>query len=118
MIENLLSTCKTFSFKKEKDLYIYLRHRRERERKCIHEHESGEEQRERLPSLLSAEPTSGQDPRAHKIMTPAEITSQRLNQLSHPGAPQNFAFLMSCVVYVVYVKVTEAVKLAKIIFFE
>ena len=46
--------------------------------------------RERTPSRLctdSTEPDAGLDLRNLEIMTWAEIKSQMLNQLSHPGAP-------------------------------
>ena len=50
----------------------------------------GDRERERIPSRLcsvSTEPDMALDPTNHKIMTRAEIKSQPLNQLSHPGAP-------------------------------
>ena len=46
--------------------------------------------RERIPSRLctvSTEPTVGLEPTNHEIMTSAEIKSQTLNHMSHPGAP-------------------------------
>ena len=52
----------------------------------------GEAERERIPSKLGAvraEPHAGLELTNCKIMTRAEIESQMLNQLSHPGTPCN-----------------------------
>ena len=50
-----------------------------------------ERERERIPNRLytvSPEPDVGLEPTNWEIMTCAEIKSQTLNQLSHPGAPK------------------------------
>ena len=66
---------------------------REREREGGRERASGgrgrETGRERIPSRLCAESAqldTGLDPMNHEIMTSAEIKSQTLNGLRHPGA--------------------------------
>ena len=49
-------------------------------------------ERERIPSRLwavSAEPPEGLKLMNHEIMMGAEIKSQVLNQLSHPGSPRS-----------------------------
>ena len=60
-----------------------------------HEQRRGRERRERISSRLhavSTEPDVGLDLRNHEIMTWAEIQSEALNQLSHPGAPRRLYF--------------------------
>ena len=57
------------------------------------EEETRERKRERIPTRLcavSAEPNVGLDLTNHEIMTSAEIKSQMLNRLSHPGIPDLF----------------------------
>ena len=53
--------------------------------------------RQRIPSTDSAEPDVGLELTNDQIMTSAEVKSQRLNRLSHPGAPCHFliCFLFS-----------------------
>ena len=67
-----------------------------RERECMsRERAEKDRERERIPSRLhavSTEPDAGLEPTNHKIMTRAEIKSQTLNQLSHPGAPKLVVF--------------------------
>ena len=51
-----------------------------------------EKEREKIPSRLftvSTKPNAGLKPTNHEIMTRDEIKSQKLNQLSHPGAPED-----------------------------
>ena len=77
-------------------IFIYLFGERERERERESTWERG---RERISSRLhaiSAEPDRGLKPTNPKIMTWAEIKSQTLNWLSHPGVPTqlNFAFVL------------------------
>ena len=63
---------------------------------CWERERAGEEQRERdrererIPSRLhtvSAEPDAGLKPMNHEITTWAEVKSQTLNWMSHPGTP-------------------------------
>ena len=52
--------------------------------------------RDRIPSRLRTvreEPNAGLELTNREIMTCAKIKSQRLNRLSHPGAPHCFGFL-------------------------
>ena len=47
-----------------------------------------ERERDRIPSrvrAVSEESNTGLEPSKHEIMVPAEIKSQMLNPLSHPG---------------------------------
>ena len=72
-----------------KNLFIYF----ERDRVSGGGAERG---RERIPGRLhtvSAEPNVGLELRNCKIMTEAKIKSQVLNQLSHPGAPEEAFYL-------------------------
>lgn len=66
-----------------KDSFIYIRER---------DHASwgrnkGRRRETQADSQLSAEPYPELDPAIHEIMTWAEISSQILNQMGHPGAP-------------------------------
>ena len=54
-----------------------------------------EEREFQAVSVLSAEPDVGLEPTNHEIMTWAETKSWMLNQLSHPGAPEE-VFLKKC----------------------
>ena len=83
-------------------IYLFWERGREEERGRETEHTSrggAEREGERIPNRLcvvSAEPYEGFDLTNHEIMTWAEIKSQTLNQLSHPGAPRfcNFKHVM------------------------
>ena len=58
----------------------------------------GQRGRERIPSRLhavSTDPDVGLESTNHEIMTWAEIKSQRLNWLSHPGTPMTNVFALS-----------------------
>ena len=69
--------------------FIYFDREREREHLCAHKWGRAERWRDRILSRLctvSAEPDVGLKLMNCEIMTWAEIKSQRLNQLSHPGA--------------------------------
>ena len=72
-------------------LFIYFERDRERA--------SGggaESRRERIPSRLSlvrTKPDAGLKLMNQEIMTWAEIKSQTLSQLSHPGAPRRHCFI-------------------------
>jgi len=56
-------------------------------------------------SPLGAEPNKGLDPRTHEITTRAEIKSQSLNRLSHPGVPKVDTFEMNMKIKIVGRKV-------------
>ena len=69
-------------------MFIYF----EREREWVRRGREGQTEKgwKRIPSRLHAVSSgseAGLDPRSHEIMTWAEMKSQTLNRLSHPGAP-------------------------------
>ena len=68
-----------------------------RDREEARVREGADRERERIPSRLQAistEPNGRLEPRNCEIMTQAEIKSQMLNWLSHPGALRRFLFLV------------------------
>ena len=52
-------------------------------------------ERERIPSRLctvGTKPNTGLEPTSHEVTARAEIKSQMLNRLSHPGPPESWYF--------------------------
>ena len=69
--------------------FKFILRERERERELMYSG-GGRAKREQTLSRLpdaSSEPSMGLHPKNHEIMTWAEIKSQMLNRLSHPGTP-------------------------------
>ena len=74
---------------------------------CTNRGGAEREERERIPSRLlavSAEPDAELDPVNCEIMTCAEIKSQKLNRLSHPGAWKKVRYILN-IKYLIVVEV-------------
>ena len=67
--------------------YVYLLILREKEKERGRERERGGAERQGERENPRQAPCCVHAPTNHEIMTGAEIKSQTLNQMSHPGAP-------------------------------